>query len=239
MTCEGREKYFRTGLDTVSIGGNKMLISEENQRIIKERFEVLKGEVVIQYYETSIDCPTCAEIKMLLEELTALSDLLQLEVYNFRIDEEQAKHAHIDKVPAFVITDSTKTDYGIHFYGAPSGYEFSTLLEDIIMVSQGDSGLDSETRSQLSGLTTNVNLDVFVTPTCPYCPRAVHLAHQFAFESEHVRGSMVEATEFSDWANQFNVYGVPKTVINHADSHSIEGAVPEQALLEKVLEAVN
>lgn len=49
---------------------------------------------------------------------------------------------------------------------------------------------------------------------------------------------MVEATEFPSWANQFNVYGVPKTVINNTDDYSIEGAAHEQALLEKVLSAV-
>ncbi len=49
---------------------------------------------------------------------------------------------------------------------------------------------------------------------------------------------MVEATEFSDWATRFDVYGVPKTVINNSDDHSLEGAAPEQMLLQKVMEAV-
>lgn len=48
---------------------------------------------------------------------------------------------------------------------------------------------------------------------------------------------MVDASEFGDWANRFNVYGVPKTVINDTDSHSLEGAAPENMLLEKVLAA--
>jgi hypothetical protein len=59
-----------------------------------------------------------------------------------------------------------------------------------------------------------------------------------AFENDHVVGNMVEATEFSDWANQFNVYGVPKTVINKSDTFSLEGAAPEQMLLEKIMEAI-
>lgn len=216
-----------------------MIISEDNQRIIKERFSAMKDEVVIQYYETSLDCPTCSEIKMLLEELTALSELLKLEVYNLRIDEQKAIEAGINKAPAMVITDSSGENSGIRFYGAPSGYEFATLLEDIMMVSHGDSGLQQETRLQLANLQSPVSLDVFVTPTCPYCPKAVHLAHQFAYESAQVRGNMVEATEFPEWANQFNVYGVPKTVINNSDDFSLEGATPEQMLLQKVLDAVN
>ncbi len=49
---------------------------------------------------------------------------------------------------------------------------------------------------------------------------------------------MVDATEFDNWATRFNVYGVPKTVINDTDDHSLEGAAPENMLLEKVLAAV-
>lgn len=215
-----------------------MLISESNQKIIRERFSPLTGDVVIQYYETSLDCPTCPEINTLLEELVALSDKLSLDVFNLDIDSEQAAAAAITQAPAFTLTDASRTDYGIRFYGAPSGYEFATLLEDILMISQGDSGLHADTKASLAALDTPTNLDVFVTPTCPYCPQAVRLAHQFAFESTAVTGSMVEATEFPEWANKFNVYGVPKTVINNSDETSLEGAAPEQMLLEKVLEAV-
>lgn len=39
-------------------------------------------------------------------------------------------------------------------------------------------------------------------------------------------------------ANKFSVYGVPKTVINDADDYSLEGAAPEQMLLERVTAAI-
>jgi predicted DsbA family dithiol-disulfide isomerase len=47
---------------------------------------------------------------------------------------------------------------------------------------------------------------------------------------------MIESTEFPHLANKFNVYGVPKTVIN--DTIFLEGAVPEDVFLEHVLKAV-
>lgn len=212
-----------------------MLISEKNRQAIRERFAELKQPVVMQYFESNIDCPQCAEIKQLLTELTELSDLLTVEAFNLYVDDEKAKTLNVDKAPTIVLTDDTYTDFGIRFYGAPSGYEFATLLEDIIMLSGRDSGLSPATRQRLASLTNPVDLKVFVTPTCPYCPAAVHLAHQFAYESTFVKGAMVEATEFPDWANQFAVYGVPKTIMNDIESQSVEGAVPEQALLEQVM----
>lgn len=142
-----------------------MLISEKNRRAIEERFKELKSPVVIQFFESSLNCASCPEINQLLRELTELSDLLTLEVYNVYADEEKAKALGITEAPVIVLTDDTRVDFGIRFYGAPSGYEFATLLEDIIMVSEGDSGLSDETRNALANLQQSVNLKVFVTPT--------------------------------------------------------------------------
>lgn len=52
-----------------------------------------------------------------------------------------------------------------------------------------------------------------------------------------IRAEGVEATEFPDLANEFNVRGVPQTVIN-AGSGMIVGAVPEQNLIAEIKRAV-
>jgi len=56
-------------------------------------------------------------------------------------------------------------DYGIRMYGLPSGYEFGTLVEAILDVSRGDSGLSDETRAGLKDLARPVHVQVFSTPT--------------------------------------------------------------------------
>jgi len=104
------------------------------------------------------------------------------------------------------------------------------------MVSKGDSGLTPETRAALRNLENPVLLQVFVTPSCPYCPRAVVLAHQMAFESQMVEAEMVEALEFKNLADQFGVSGVPHTVINSGMAEVV-GAVPEDYLLSKIKQA--
>jgi len=75
-----------------------------------------------------------------------------------------------------------------------------------------------------------------VTPTCPYCPQAVSLAHQVAIASPHVRADMVEAVEFPELAIRYQVMGVPRTVIN--ERVHIEGAAPEPMVLGKLREAL-
>jgi alkyl hydroperoxide reductase subunit AhpF len=69
----------------------------------------------------------------------------------------------VDKVPATAIRNGK--DYGIRFYGLPAGYEFAALLDGILAVSKGDSGLQPESREKLAQLTQPLHLQVFTTPT--------------------------------------------------------------------------
>ncbi len=65
----------------------------------------------------------------------------------------------------------------------------------------------------------------------------MHLAHRFALESPQVTADMVEAAEYPHLVQKYDVMGVPKTIVN--ERHAIEGAVPEKALLAKILEAAD
>jgi len=65
----------------------------------------------------------------------------------------------------------------------------------------------------------------------------VVLAHRLAMESEWITADMVEATEFPHLANKYQVYGVPRTVIN--ETIHIEGAVPEPVLVNKLMQVLD
>lgn len=139
------------------------LLKESDKEAVRERFSELQSDVKIINFTQTIECTYCSETRSLLEEIAGLSDKISLDVYNFITDEEKVKEFNIDKIPATVIMG--EKDYGIRFYGIPSGYEFSSLLGDISMVSSGDSGLTQETKDQLHSLTDPMHLQVYVTPT--------------------------------------------------------------------------
>ena len=128
-------------------------------------------------------------------------------------------------------------DHGIRFIGIPGGHEFTSLINGILMVSRRDSGLNEITRNNLSKLDQSLLLQVFVTPTCSYCPQSVILAHQMAYENPLINAEMIEATEFPDLSEKFGVSSVPHTVINGGIG-SIIGAVPEDVLLQKIKEII-
>lgn len=214
------------------------LLKEQDRQALKAEFAALTHPVTLVVFTQKFECQYCTETRMIADEVAALSDLISVQLYDFETHREMAAQYGIDKIPATIIMrgGAQPKDYGIRLYGIPSGYEFSTLIEDIMMVSRGDSGLGPEMRTWASALTQPLHLQVFVTPTCPYCPPAVLLAHQLAMESDLIRGDMVEAVEFPHLSNKYHVHGVPRTVIN--ETVYMEGAAPEKVLLGKLKQAV-
>lgn len=139
------------------------LLRESDLAEIRERLREMTGAVKLVHFTQELNLEYGREARELLEELTGTSDKLTLEVNNFLLDKEKAAEYGVDKVPATIVRNGK--DFGIRFYGLPAGYEFSTLLDDILQVSKNDSGLTAETKEKLSQVTQPLHLEVFVTPT--------------------------------------------------------------------------
>jgi glutaredoxin-like protein len=140
-------------------------LGEREQRLINEQFKRLVNPVKLVYFTQELECDSCRETGQLLKELSALSEKIGLEVFNFQIDREQAARYRVDKIPATVVLGDGGQDYGIRLYGMPTGYEFSSLLEAILSVSSQDSGLAPATRERLRTVSQPLHLQVLVTPT--------------------------------------------------------------------------
>jgi len=216
---EATKKRFEEGMkEKVTL----LFFTQEPSRLIVP--EHLRGQ----------ECLFCKETKELLKEVSSLSDKIELVIHDFLGDKEKAAEYGIDKIPATIVLG--KKDYGIRFFGIPSGYEYTSLVEAIIDVSREGTNLSQKTKDALKAIQSDIHLQVFVTPTCPYCTLVVRLGHQFALESSRIRAEMIESTEFPHLAQKYNVFGVPKTVIN--ENIFIEGAVPEEVFLEHVLKSL-
>ena len=216
------------------------LLNEQIVGQVKEAFGGMKEPVQILFFGSE-QCDYCTETRQLVEEVAETHASIGAAYYGLEQDADMAAKFNVDKAPALVIAakdGDQVVDYGIQYSGIPSGHEFSTLINDILLVSGRDSGLDQETRDYLKNLTSPLHMQVFVTPTCPYCPRAVLLAHQMAMENPAmIRAEGVEATEFPELADRFNVSGVPQTTIN-AGRGTVVGAVPAGHLLDEIKRAL-
>ncbi len=213
------------------------LLNDGIKQQVRNAFAQIVNPVQILLFGSKANCEYCNDTQQLLEEVVALSPSLGLSVYDLDKDAAVAKQYRVDKAPAFVVTAKDGDqfiDTGIHYAGIPAGHEFNTLIQDIVLVAGRDSGLKPSTREFLKTLQQPIQLQVFVTTSCPYCPQAVVLAHRMALENPAmIRAEGVESMEFPDLADQFNVSGVPQTSINSGKG-TVIGAVPEANLLAEI-----
>ncbi|MCL4404561.1 thioredoxin family protein [Candidatus Marsarchaeota archaeon] len=209
------------------------MLNDGDRKVLKETLEKdMQGDVSIIYFTDSKErCEYCDVNMEILKELSALDSRIKLTVYDINKNAKEAKLLGVDAAPSTVI--GGKRIYGIIYKGIPAGHEFSSLVGDVIDASRNSTSLSEKTKKALSGINKHVDIKVFVTPTCPWCPKAVRIAHQFAIESKFIRSSMIEASEFMELAQKYSVMGVPKIVID--DKYSFEGAQPEEVFLNYVM----
>ena len=193
-------------------------------------------EPVTVHYFTADEgehCDFCTEINELVELVQSLAPegKMKVEKHIFSKESELATSLKVDKFPAIALRGSKNAH--IQFYGIPSGYEFGSFLEGLVEASHGETSLISdEGKEFFRSIDKPVRLQVFVTPTCPYCPRSVRLAHAAALLNENIIADMIEAMEFQELSAKHSVMGVPKTVVN--DKESFAGAAPESTLIETI-----
>ena len=209
------------------------LLKEKDRKYLAKEFAKLIKPVKLVFFTQEFECASCRDAHGLLEETASLSEKIELVIYDLVQDKEKANAYGVDRVPAIIVEG--ERDYGIRFFGIPSGYEFPSLIEDIIDVGTGKTALSEATKKKLSQLEKPVHIQVFVTPSCPYCTRAVRTAHMMAMESEKVTANMVMANEFPALSNRYSVMAVPKVVLN--EETSFEGAIPEEDFLSFVDQA--
>jgi len=219
------------------------MLKKKDQAQIKDRLsQEMKDNVRIVLFLTEDEsrCQYCNVTKEVLQEVSALSDgKLVIEEHIYEQERELAEKYGVEYLPGFVILDKDSKHYNVIFHGAPFGHEFATLLEDIIIISNGaQPPVSPQIAEKLKAIKTPIKIQAFVTPTCPHCPKAVLTAHFFAMiNPEFIKAEMVEASEFPELSAKYGVSSVPQMVINDG-AHSFVGALPEKDYLEEVLKGV-
>ncbi|VVB85855.1 Thioredoxin [uncultured archaeon] len=207
-----------------------MVLSPAQKDVIKRQFDKLAGDVELIVFTQELECQFCKDTRELALELGTLSPKIKTKVYDFVKNGDEDIKYNIKKIPALAIVG--KKDYGIRFYGMPAGYEFPVIVEDIIDVSRGATSLPDNIKKKLEEIKKPVHIQVFVSPTCPFCPRAARIAHQFAIENEFIKADVIEMVEFPYLAQKYSVMSVPQIVIN--EDTSFTGAHPPEVFIEQI-----
>ncbi len=118
-------------------------LDENVRQQVRDFFSVLEKPVHLMFFGSNQGCDYCNDTRQLAQEVVALSDKLSLGLYDLTEDSELAKKYHVDKAPSLVIAglDGEEIcDYRIRLAGIPSGYEFTSMVQDIKLVSSREIG---------------------------------------------------------------------------------------------------
>src|SRR5436190_7625146 len=145
------------------------LIGPADQARLKEDFSRLTNAVRLLFFTQTLDCETCVQTKQILDELPPLSNKITIEEVNFVLEGDRAKGFGIDRIPAVALerldADGNVHDARIRFIGTPSGYEFISLVQAVLLVGGRPSGLTEENRRRVMAVNQPVHMQVFTTPT--------------------------------------------------------------------------
>ena len=217
------------------------LIDSETANWLREIFnKELKGEVKVRAILGQGEYDK--ELRDLLLDLSEVDQRIKVKTYDYNSKEAKLVRSKLGlpkdecgnrQSPLLFFEDRPNLVY----MGSPFEQEFRAFLSDLIMLSKGEAKLTFASRMLLDKVDKDLDILVFVTPTCPYCPDMVHYAHKFAYHKPNLRGIMVEAYEYPELADCYRVSSVPRNVIKERDGKvlgSFVGKVFERDFAEAI-----
>jgi alkyl hydroperoxide reductase subunit AhpF len=145
------------------------LLSPADQQKLRDAFNEMTSPVRLLFFTQALECETCPQTKQILDELPPLSDKITVEEVNLVLEGDRARAHGIDRAPGVVLEQldegGNARDSRIRFIGAPSGYEFISLVQAVLLVGGRPSSLTDENRQRIMAVNHPVHMQVFTTPT--------------------------------------------------------------------------
>jgi glutaredoxin-like protein len=190
------------------------LLTEKNRTEISLLIGDLKNKVKILAFYSDASCPTCQDTIQYIEEICELNDNINVMKYEKTVHSEIFLKYKISLVPAILISNIESDNSRFRFYGIPSGYEIHSFVHVIRMVSGTANKIEPEIIERIKKLNKSFHLEVFITPTCSFCPQAVINGHILSYYNEYITCNMIESISMKEYVKQYNISSVPVTLIN-------------------------
>jgi alkyl hydroperoxide reductase subunit AhpF len=138
------------------------MLKPKDKEYVAKTLAGIKDDVrVVLFSRDGGDCEYCAEAEGMLSDIAAAAPQVKLEILSLKKDAARAKDLGIERTPGMALLG--KRDFGMRYFGLPSGYEFIPFVETLRSVGNADPGLAPETVAALGKLQKPVQLTVFVT----------------------------------------------------------------------------
>jgi alkyl hydroperoxide reductase subunit AhpF len=141
------------------------LLTPQDEQVLTGHLSAIDAPVTVLLFTQSIGGSESGPVaRQVLDEIARLNDNITIVEKNFVLDAEERAKYGIEREPAIVLL-SNGEDTRIRMYGAPTGYEFVSLVEGIMIAGTRKAELEEETVNLLAGVQQPLHLQVFSTPT--------------------------------------------------------------------------
>lgn len=207
----------------------------EERALLAKLERTLVLPVEMHLFTQSFEWPALESARQAVERAAAASDLIDLRIHDFQSERALARRLGVDAIPTTLI--GRRESFRCRFLGAPVGWLYPVLLEDLLDVSRGDTPLTPGTLERLGRVRAPLRLQAFADPESLASARAGRLAHQIALTGPKFQAEVISVPDLPELADAARVHVVPTVVVN-SGVLQFEGLLPEPSFVSQVLRAI-
>jgi len=209
---------------------DKEPITDDIKKVLHDTFKALKEDVVIEIFTKKGENETFNDTTIsLLKTLSEISPKIKPSFHD--IGDVTSLQKGITRSPTILLAPDK---YAIRYTGSPLGEEGRSFIVALIMISTAAVVLNEVSLKRLAELKEKRAIQVFVSPTCPYCPQEVIYAVSAAVaRNDLISAEIIEIFENQDLAEEKGIVSVPQTFINGVLTSP--GVEPEEFFIESLL----
>jgi thioredoxin reductase (NADPH) len=206
-------------------------LPEDVRKQLTETFQALKQPVRLELFARSgVNDEFSDYTAKFCADLARLDDKITFE--KFDIPSKRAEKLGVTASPTLCLNPD---DYHIRFLGAPLGEEGKSFITSVVLVSLRMNGLSEASLSLLEPLDEERLVQVFVSPSCPYCPgQVMHAVKSAIARPGLVKAECVEMNENRELTEKHDVGSVPHTIFNGGE-HDGLGLMPEERFVVEMV----
>ena len=180
-------------------------------RQLRQTFEHLPNDIPLYLFvgraQDDVFAQACRQVVRAFRELTS-----KITIKEYGLDHELAAKWGVDSSPTLLLDPER---YHIRWLGAPMGEEARPFLEAMILLGTGKSGMSEQSQTVIQRVDTPRQVQIFTSPTCPYCPQQVVNALRAAIERpDLISLDIVDIQCRPDLADQYGAHSVPQAFAN-------------------------
>ena len=194
--------------------------------VFEKRLAGLPRPVTIEYFQTGGSrltvpgrvalppCPDCRSTLELLQEVTAVSDLVSLGVHEFGHDPQLAAEYDVDRVPGIVVNGGSGRR--LPLYGLPLGHFLPVLLDAMLRVAREPGEPPEEVTRILDEVDEPLQVRVVGSVRHSPATQAAIVAYTLASYFDPVQASVYAMESFPELVRDLDMTHTPLTFVNRS-----------------------